>query len=59
MSDNHYDSHITNKKVHRCQECGLHYEDKKQAEKCEAWCREHRACNLEIISQAIENKQNK
>ena len=46
-------------KLYKCPECSLHYEDKKQAEKCEAWCKEHKSCNLEITSHAIENKQNK
>lgn len=52
-----------NKKVeeelHKCSECGLHYEDKTEAEKCEVWCKEYHSCNLEITSYAIENKQNK
>lgn len=46
-------------KLHKCSECGLHYKDYAQAEKCEAWCKEHHSCNLEITSYAIENKQNK
>lgn len=45
--------------LHKCPECGLHYKDKKQSEKCRAWCKEHHSCNLEITSYAIENKQNK
>ena len=40
-----------------CKECGLHYEEKKWAEQCEAWCREHKSCNLEIISHAIQNSE--
>jgi Cu2+-exporting ATPase len=43
--------------LHKCPECGLHYEDKRRVEKCEEWCREHKSCNLEITSQAIENKK--
>ncbi len=46
----------TKKKVYCCLECGLHYEDEKLAKKCEAWCGEHRSCNLEITSHAVENK---
>jgi hypothetical protein len=45
------------KELYRCQECGLHYEDKKQAEKCQAWCKEHKSCNIEITASAIENKK--
>lgn len=47
------------KELHKCPECGLHYEDKAWTKKCEAWCEEHHSCNLEITSHAIENKQNK
>ncbi len=56
MNHNHKD----NKGLHRCPECGLHYEDKDWKDKCEAWCREHHSCNLEITSHSVENsnKQN-
>lgn len=40
------------KKLYECSECHLEYQDKKWAEKCEAWCREHKSCNLEIIAHA-------
>lgn len=42
---------------YQCEECGFSYENKELAEKCEAWCKEHKSCNLEITSYAIENKQ--
>lgn len=45
------------KELHQCEECGFHYEDKKLAEKCEAWCTEHKSCNIEITAQAIENNK--
>ena len=48
--------HKKKEKLYECPECGLHYTDSEQAEKCEAWCKEHHSCNLEITSQAIENK---
>lgn len=38
--------------LYQCEECGLRYRDREWAEKCEAWCREHRSCNLEIIAYA-------
>ena len=38
-----------------CEECKLSYKDKSWAEKCEAWCKEHHRCNIEITSHA-ENK---
>lgn len=45
------------KTLYQCAECGFHYEDKKQAERCEAWCKKHKSCNIEIIASAIENKK--
>lgn len=44
------------KQLHQCEECGFHYKDRELAEKCEAWCKEHQSCNIEITSQAEENK---
>jgi len=54
-----------NKELYRCEECGFHYADgstslttgKELAEKCEAWCREHKSCNIEITAHAEENKK--
>lgn len=40
-----------------CEECGFHYRDKKTAERCAAWCRARKSCNLEIIKHAIENER--
>lgn len=45
-----------NKELYQCGECGFHYEDRALAEKCEAWCREHKSCNLDITAHAEENK---
>ncbi len=36
-----------------CEVCGLAYEEKKWAEKCQEWCQEHESCNLEIIEHAV------
>ena len=44
------------KKLFQCPECGFHYTDKDLAEKCEAWCREHKSCNIEITAHAEENR---
>lgn len=42
---------MNNQKEHYiCKECGFVYEEKLWVEKCEAWCKEHHSCNLEIIS---------
>ena len=43
-----------NKELYQCEECALKYEDKEWALKCEAWCKEHHSCNLEIIKQAVQ-----
>lgn len=45
-----------NKELYQCEECGFHYEDREWTEKCEAWCREHKSCNIEITAHAEENK---
>ena len=42
------------KTLYQCEECGLRYADESIAQKCEAWCREHHSCNLDIISHAVE-----
>ncbi len=41
------------KEYYQCSECGMQYEKKDWAEKCEAWCKKHHSCNLEITSHAI------
>ena len=43
-----------NKTYYRCNECKMLYKDKKMAEKCESWCKEHKSCNLELIKHAIK-----
>lgn len=48
------------KKIYKCPECGLEYEEKSWAEKCEKWCKEHHTCNLEIIKHVkVEGNKNK
>ena len=42
-----------NEHLHQCEECGFRYEEKERAEKCEAWCKEHQSCNIEITAHAI------
>lgn len=43
-------------KLYQCPVCGLHYRDAGTAKKCEAWCTEHKSCNIEIIAHAVENE---
>lgn len=53
---------VNDQKYYQCSECGLKYADdstslvtgKEWAEKCEAWCKEHKSCNLEIIEHAVK-----
>lgn len=44
-------------KLFKCGECGLNYREKEWADKCEIWCKEHKSCNLEITSHAVENEK--
>lgn len=39
-----------------CEDCGFKYLSKETAEKCEAWCHEHRSCNLEITKLAVQEE---
>ena len=43
------------KALYQCEECGLKYADKEIAEKCQAWCSEHKSCNLDIIKNAVKD----
>ena len=47
-----------NQNLYQCKECSFHYKDKDTAEKCEAWCKEHKTCNVEITGQAEESQNN-
>lgn len=37
--------------------CGFHYRNEKTAKECEAWCRKHKSCNIEITARALENEK--
>lgn len=37
-----------------CGECGLRYKEKEWAEKCEAWCKEKKSCNIEITKHRLK-----
>ena len=43
--------------IYQCEECGFMYAEKTWAEKCEAWCKEHKSCNLDIIQHAITDEK--
>lgn len=34
--------------LHACEECGFAYDERELAEACEAYCRTHRSCSVEI-----------
>ena len=40
--------------LYQCPECKLLYKEKEWVEKCRAWCKEHKSCNLEITKHAIK-----
>lgn len=40
-----------------CKICQLSYKEKKWAERCDAWCRKNKSCNLEITRHAIKSKK--
>lgn len=48
-----------NETLYQCEECSFHYRDKEWAKKCEAWCKEHQSCNIEITAYATENEKSK
>jgi len=39
--------------LYQCEECCFSYAEKELAEKCEAWCKEHKSCNIEITKPGI------
>ncbi len=47
-----------NKALYRCEECGFRYAGKEWAEKCEAWCKKHQSCNIEIITHGTPPEDN-
>lgn len=36
-----------------CEECGMAYQEKEWAEKCQAWCSENNTCHIEITAHAV------
>ncbi|MCL4403642.1 MAG: hypothetical protein M1500_01700 [Candidatus Marsarchaeota archaeon] len=42
---------------YQCSICKLHYNDKKLADMCHAWCSTHDSCNLKIAEQSIEAEE--
>ncbi|MBI2128873.1 hypothetical protein HYU07_01405 [Candidatus Woesearchaeota archaeon] len=44
----------SDKELFICEECNFAYKDKKWAEKCQKWCKEHHSCNIEITKHAVQ-----
>ena len=44
--------------LYTCEECGLSYEEKEWAEKCQSWCETHEgSCNLEYIQHSVSSEE--
>ena len=41
------------KEIYVCEECQFAYKERESAEKCEAWCKEHKSCNIEITKNSV------
>ncbi len=41
------------KTLYVCDECRFAYTERKWAEQCEQWCREHHTCNLQITQHGV------
>lgn len=48
---------MSNEQLFRCPVCGLHYRDAKTAAECEAFCKAHNACSLEISMKSVEQEE--
>lgn len=45
------------KQLFRCEECDMIYETQELAERCEKFCRENKACNIEVTKHAVGNSE--
>ncbi len=45
------------KKSFLCTLCKFTYKTKKWAEKCEAWCRTYKSCNVDITKHAVRKSE--
>ena len=44
---------------YQCEICKFYYKEKSWAEKCEAFCKKHKSCSLEITKHAVNPKESK
>ena len=45
------------KTLYTCEECGMAYQEKEWAAKCQAWCSANHTCHLEIIQHAVPSEE--
>jgi hypothetical protein len=50
------ETNFNNRIVFKCMKCGWMYKDKKKAQECENYCKEHNACNIKFVKYAIKIK---
>lgn len=48
------ESEKNGKRYFICEECNFAYLDEELARKCQAYCNEHKSCNLEITKHAVQ-----
>ena len=48
------ETNLEGEMVFKCLSCGWLYENRLMAEKCEAWCKKYKSCNMEIVKHAIK-----
>lgn len=42
--------------VYKCEDCGFSYEKSDDAQECEAWCKKHGNCNMDITARSVERR---
>lgn len=47
----------TKKEIFQCSDCGMHYKDANMAKKCYEYCKNNKACSIEITKHSIERLQ--
>jgi hypothetical protein len=49
---------MTQDAMHKCEKCGLHYNEEQYAKDCYAYCKAHNACSIDITKYFIEASGN-
>lgn len=50
------ETHVRGETLYVCEFCGLLYKEKYWAQRCEAYCKEHNACSLDIMQHTVHTK---